>query len=73
LSHARGANARAQAAATDRVLGQIALARGDRDSGRAHLLESQRLLAELGDAAELARTEAALSALSPDPDAAGMP
>ena len=63
LAYATEANARAQSAATKRVLGQIALARGDRELARAHLVESQRVLAEVGDAAELARTEAVFSRL----------
>ena len=63
LAYAREANARAQAAATERVLGQIALARGDREKARRHLEESRAVLRDVGDAAELARTEAVFSRL----------
>ncbi len=63
LAYARESNARAQAAATERVLGQIALARGDHEQARAHLEESRTVLQDVGDAAELARTEAVFSRL----------
>jgi class 3 adenylate cyclase/tetratricopeptide (TPR) repeat protein len=63
IASARAAQMRAQEAATERVLGQIALARGDREAARAHLELSRRVLSEVGDAAELARTEAVLSAV----------
>ncbi len=63
LVYSRNAGASAQAGATERVIGQIALARGDRAAARTHLEESKRVLEEAGDVAELARTEAAYKAL----------
>ncbi|HEY8807122.1 MAG TPA: adenylate/guanylate cyclase domain-containing protein [Candidatus Limnocylindria bacterium] len=63
LGYARDAHATAQLGATERVVGQIALARGDRAAAREHLELSKRTLSEAGDAAELGRTEAILREL----------
>jgi tetratricopeptide (TPR) repeat protein len=61
---ARAASARNEEAITQRVLGEIALARGAMDEAR-HLLEvSQRTLTDLGDAAELERTESVMRRLT---------
>ena len=64
LACARSAGARDHEAITQRVLGQIAYARGQYH--RAHELfeASRRTLVELGYTAELTRTEAALAALA---------
>ncbi len=64
LEVARGAHARHQEAITERVLGEIALARGERGRARTVLESSRRTLAELGETAELARTEAVLRQVS---------
>ncbi|MEA2661040.1 MAG: hypothetical protein QOH08_612, partial [Chloroflexota bacterium] len=63
LEFARAAKVRHQEAMTLRVAGEIALARGDRESARALLAESKTTLLALGENAELARTEAALARL----------
>jgi class 3 adenylate cyclase/tetratricopeptide (TPR) repeat protein len=57
LDLARAASGRQQAAIAQRVLGELALARGDRDAARAFVAESCRELSELGDIAELARSQ----------------
>ena len=63
LAMARSDTLRHQQGMAERVLGEIALARGDGGAARA-LLESSRVtLRELGEAAELARTEAVLARL----------
>lgn len=64
LESARALNAPNQEAMTRRVAGEIALARGDRATARALLEASRSRLAELGELAELARTEAALRSLA---------
>jgi len=64
LDHARTGTARHHEAATLRVLGQIALARGEPDAARALLEVSRETLKRLGDTLELARTEAVLATLS---------
>jgi class 3 adenylate cyclase/tetratricopeptide (TPR) repeat protein len=64
LELAGAANARHQEAMTLRVLGEIALARGDRSSARDALERSRAALIELDEPAELARTEAVLARLS---------
>jgi tetratricopeptide (TPR) repeat protein len=64
LSLARAANGRQQAAIAQRVLGELSLARGDRDGAQAFLAESCRELSELGDVAELARSQAVARRLS---------
>jgi len=64
IDSARAANAPNQEAMAQRVLGEIALARGDRHSARGLLETSRDRLAELGEAAELARTEAVLGSLA---------
>ena len=61
---ARAANARHQEAATQRVLAEIALARGTTGDARRLLQTSRRTLAELGDLEELQRTEAILRQLA---------
>jgi hypothetical protein len=48
---------------TERVLGEIAWARGDAGGAQALLEASRQTLAELGEVAELARTEAVLQRL----------
>jgi tetratricopeptide (TPR) repeat protein len=63
LEYARTGTARNQEAATLRVMGEIALARGEPHAARALLLISRETLAALGDTPELARTEAALERL----------
>jgi adenylate cyclase len=63
LDLARGATARHQEAMTNRVQGEIAAARGDRNSARELLERSRAALRELDEPAELARTEAALARL----------
>jgi len=64
LALAREAKARHLAAMAQRVLAEIALARGQKSAARAMLESSRDTLAELGEAAELARTEAVLRAAS---------
>jgi tetratricopeptide (TPR) repeat protein len=63
VEFARAANARHQEAMTQRVMGEIALARGDVRTARELLETSRRTLAEVGEAGELARTEAILRTL----------
>ncbi|MBV9893330.1 MAG: tetratricopeptide repeat protein [Chloroflexi bacterium] len=63
IEFARAANARHQEAMTQRVLGEIALARGDAQSAQNLLEASRQTLADVGEAGELARTEAVLSRL----------
>lgn len=58
LSLARAAVARQTEAQVERVLAQIALARGEADRARELLERSRHTFAELGEAAELARTDA---------------
>ncbi len=57
------AQALQQQAMSKRVLGEVALARGDAAAARALLEESRLTLAQLGEVAELARTEAVLRKL----------
>ncbi len=64
LEFAHVAKARHQEAMTRRVLGQIALARGDVDAARTLLEESRRTLEEMQELAELRLTEEALRATS---------
>ena len=61
LALARGANARQTEAQVERVLGQIALARGERQRARELLEASRRTFSELGEQTELARTDAVLA------------
>jgi tetratricopeptide (TPR) repeat protein len=63
LEYARAGSARHQEAATLRVLGEIALARGEPDAALALLEVSRQTLRKLGDTLELARTEAVLNRL----------
>jgi adenylate cyclase len=63
LEFATTANARDQEAMTQRVMGEIALARGDTSTARQLLEASRATLAEVGEAGELARTEAVLRRL----------
>jgi tetratricopeptide (TPR) repeat protein len=58
LEYATSTNARHQQGATARVQAQIALARGEFEGAREYLAVSRSILQELGDASELARTEA---------------
>ena len=58
LSLARAAGARQTEAQAERVLAQIAIARGDEDQARELLARSRKTFSELGEEAELARTEA---------------
>jgi len=60
LDYARAGTARHQEAATLRVMGEIALARGETDAARALLEVSRETLVKVGDTLELARTEAVL-------------
>jgi adenylate cyclase len=60
---ARGATARHQEAMTNRVQGEIAAARGDHRGARELLERSRAALRDLDEAAELARTEAAIARL----------
>src|SRR5439155_25232843 len=64
LEYAHAAHARNQEAMTQRVLAQIALARGDTAKARQLLESSRARLAELRELAELGRTEAALRSLN---------
>jgi tetratricopeptide (TPR) repeat protein len=64
LEFARAANAPHKEAMTQRVLAQIALARGETTEARRLLEASRRTLAEIGEAAELARTEVLLRELA---------
>jgi tetratricopeptide (TPR) repeat protein len=64
LDYARAGTARHQEAATLRVMGEIALARGETDAARALLEVSRETLLKVGDTLELARTEAVLRVLS---------
>ena len=64
LDRARDANARHQVAMTERVLGEIALARGERERARELAERSLGSLAELGDEAEIGRTRALLARLT---------
>jgi tetratricopeptide (TPR) repeat protein len=66
LSMARANTLRHQQGMAERVLGEIALARGDGSAARALLESSRATLRELGEAAELARTEAVLVRLGAD-------
>ena len=63
---ARSANVPHQAAATQRVQAQIALARGDRRRAHELLENSRRTLSDVGDALELQRTEAVLESIASD-------
>jgi adenylate cyclase len=74
LRFARVAKARHQEAMTQRVLGQIALARGKTATARTFLEASAGTLAELGESAELAQTEAVLRSVErefPAPNGGG--
>lgn len=64
LALARSVNARQTQAQVERVLAQIALAGGDRARARELLETSLRTFAELGEQAELARTEAVLATVN---------
>jgi hypothetical protein len=63
LEYARAASARHEEAMTERVLAEIAFARGDRDQARRLLEGSRQALAEFGEAAELARADELLRQL----------
>ncbi|MDQ3097303.1 MAG: hypothetical protein M3Q61_03950, partial [Chloroflexota bacterium] len=63
LDLARQAGARQTEAQLQRIQGEIELRRGDRAAARALLEESARTLRELGEVAELRRTEAVLATL----------
>ncbi|HEX9495549.1 MAG TPA: adenylate/guanylate cyclase domain-containing protein [Candidatus Limnocylindria bacterium] len=63
LELARADSARHEAAMTERVLGEIALASGRRAEAQTLLERSRETLAELGETAELGRTEALLERL----------
>jgi len=63
LDYARTSTARDQEAATQRVMGEIALANGAPDVARALLERSRKTLSGLGDALELERTERVLASL----------
>jgi adenylate cyclase len=63
IAFARQTNARHEEAITQRVMGEIALARGDVSGARELLDASRRTLAEVGEAGELVRTEAVLARL----------
>jgi tetratricopeptide (TPR) repeat protein len=63
MEYARAGSARHQEAAALRVLGEIALARGELDAARALLENSRESLLKLGDSLELARAVAALKQL----------
>src|SRR5262249_38776324 len=60
---ARAASSRHQEAMAQRVIGEIALARGEVGAARELLEASRRVLTEVGEPAELARTEAVLHRL----------
>jgi len=64
LEIARSDSLRHQQGMIERVLGEIAAARGDAEEARGLLESSRTILAALGEAAELARTEAALARLA---------
>jgi hypothetical protein len=63
LELARAAGMLDQAAMTQRTIGQIALARGDLESAEQLLVLSRQTLADAGEIAELARSEALLQSL----------
>ena len=63
LEYARAENALSQQAMTECVLGEIALARGDKPAARAMLNASRDRLADLGELAEVERTDAVLATL----------
>src|SRR2546428_703456 len=63
LEYARAENALSQQAMTECVLGEIALARGDKAAARAMLNASRDRLADLGELAEVERTDAVLATL----------
>jgi tetratricopeptide (TPR) repeat protein len=65
LQFARAANAPHKEAITQRVLAQIALACGEASEARRRREASRRILAEVGEAAELARTDELLQSLPP--------
>jgi ATP/maltotriose-dependent transcriptional regulator MalT len=60
VDYARAANVRYQEAATQRVLAEIAIARGKVNEARELLEISRQTLVEVGHAEELARTEGVL-------------
>ncbi len=64
LEYARAGKMPQAEAMTQRALGEIAIARGDLAAARSLLEASRDRLAELGEAAELTRTEALLSRLA---------
>src|SRR5207244_7217270 len=61
LDYARTSNAQNQAAVALRLQAEIALARGQAETARQLLLDSREMLANLGEALELAGTEAVLA------------
>jgi adenylate cyclase len=63
LEYSRAGKARHQEAATLRVLGEIALARGEPEAARALLEVSRETLRKLGDTLEMARAEEVLAKL----------
>ena len=63
LELARKAGARQTEAQVQRIQGQLALRRGDTEAARRLLTESAQTLGELGEVAELRRTEAVLATL----------
>jgi class 3 adenylate cyclase/tetratricopeptide (TPR) repeat protein len=63
MDFAQAANTRHEQAMTQRVMGEIALARGEVDAARQLLEASRQTLAQVGEAAELARTEEVLRRL----------
>ena len=67
LTIARADKLRHQQGMAERVRGEIALARGEGERARTLLESSRETLRELGEAAELARTEAVLARLGADP------
>jgi len=63
MQYSRAAAARLQEAISLRVLGEVALARGDPGAARSAVDTSRRMLVELGDLGELLRTNAVLARL----------
>jgi adenylate cyclase len=67
LSLAHAAGARQTEAQAERVLAQIALARGDRGRARELLERSRKTFNDLGETTELARTDAVLATVPTSP------